>query len=1181
MLRKFTGLVFTSLFIFSFALAPLAEAQTVTIAQLQEEIASLTKQLNTLIASQSGTTVSASASTNIFSNPNSLLPAGYTEVYTQHNYNKTWHVFYSTSAHTWITKKTDDGSGNTDWTHPAVSTVADLGNSNNCGLIDSESSRNGCIGTAIAGSIQALTAQYSLQQSTSNSAVVVMDMPGRIASYGILYVPSQMTWSSVKVQNGQATWTHPGLTASGLASECNFIQNDNQSGTLTSMLPAVSISTYLKTLLIGGILYPVIGANPVLATTLTTILPGNGVDQVAVNNCAYNSVLAAYGVTGSTSTIVTNPTTPTTQTGAPTIDIKANNSNGPLSVDIYTGVNLSWTTSSQFLSFCSLNANGTFVASVNSNGTRNMGGVNTKTIYQINCLNSSGVGSTSINDSVEVDPAAQNTTSTTNKFSIGDTVETTSAANVRTSPNGTLYGTLLGEQPANMFGTVVGGPIPAAGFTWWNVNYDNQPSGWSSDTNLVKATRAITQTTGVPVVTLSVSPTSISVGQSALLYATNNLLNQSGTCSLNGQQTALGGGPNGRGMSPMTINPTQTTTYTYTCTNSSGVVSAPSTVTITVGSTQTTGAPVVTLTANPTSITAGQSALLYATNNFLNQNGASCTLNGQQTALGGGPNGSGMSPATITPTQTTTYTYVCTNSTGQSASASVTVTVGSTIVNTSSAPTIYSITPAIVGQGGQATVTGLGSTGGAFLQGSYILIDGNQSVDPITQTPYSLTFVVPSNLSQYNHTIKIGEKAGNVSGTSQTLSVISGINTTPLPSGQQKINAWLAAPVNWSLVSAGALTPIYQQAIRSHTGATTYLDYNTGAVTTNPAGAVQDPNFVIQGKFLQGLPVSESERAYVGYNDPSDIGVYYNIASDGTVTAKTNTTGLTTGTSVVLTANGASASTTVVPGTSVDLHWSANNVSACYGGGWSGQAGQTNIGGSGDSYVTPTQTTTYTINCLGLTGSGGINSSVTVNVAAATQTAVPTIALYASPSAINQGQSTTLNWTVSTNANSCNESWSSSTVPMAGSQVVAPTQTTTYTLTCSNSAGVSAPSIATVNVAAATQTPVTPAPTVNIFASPTSITSGQSVGISYSSTNATSCTGNISNGTSGYVYVYPTQTTTYTETCTGAGGTASNSATINVTQSSTTGGSTFTDSNATSVYVALQQLLQQMSQLIK
>ncbi|MFA5795543.1 MAG: Ig-like domain-containing protein, partial [Candidatus Brocadiia bacterium] len=71
-------------------------------------------------------------------------------------------------------------------------------------------------------------------------------------------------------------------------------------------------------------------------------------------------------------------------------------------------------------------------------------------------------------------------------FVIGDRVQTTSNLNIRATP--TTAGTLLGTQATGNLGTVIGGPISADGFNWWNVNYDNAPDGWSVEDFLMKTT---------------------------------------------------------------------------------------------------------------------------------------------------------------------------------------------------------------------------------------------------------------------------------------------------------------------------------------------------------------------------------------------------------------------------------------------------------------------------------------------------------------------------------------------------------------------------------------------------------------------------------------------------------------------------------------------------------------------
>jgi hypothetical protein len=86
--------------------------------------------------------------------------------------------------------------------------------------------------------------------------------------------------------------------------------------------------------------------------------------------------------------------------------------------------------------------------------------------------------------------------------------------------------------------------------------------------------------------------------------------------------------------------------------------------------------------------------------------------------------------------------------------------------------------------------------------------------------------------------------------------------------------------------------------------------------------------------------------------------------------------------------------------------------------------------------------------------------------------------------------------------------------------------------------------------------PPASAPTTTLTASPTSVTSGQSSTLSWSSTNATACTGvNFSpSGTSGSISVAPSVATTYSLSCTGTGGSTSASATVTVAASSGSGG---------------------------
>jgi hypothetical protein len=91
-----------------------------------------------------------------------------------------------------------------------------------------------------------------------------------------------------------------------------------------------------------------------------------------------------------------------------------------------------------------------------------------------------------------------------------------------------------------------------------------------------------------------------------------------------------------------------------------------------------------------------------------------------------------------------------------------------------------------------------------------------------------------------------------------------------------------------------------------------------------------------------------------------------------------------------------------------------------------------------------------------------------------------------------------------------------------------------------------------------TTTTSSPAPTVTIAVAPTTIGAGQSATLTWSSTNATSCTASGAwsgtQATSGTLSENPTAggTATYTLTCTGSGGSAQGSATLNVTAAAPT-----------------------------
>ena len=177
-------------------------------------------------------------------------------------------------------------------------------------------------------------------------------------------------------------------------------------------------------------------------------------------------------------------------------------------------------------------------------------------------------------------------------------------------------------------------------------------------------------------------------------------------------------------------------------------------------------------------------------------------------------------------------------------------------------------------------------------------------------------------------------------------------------------------------------------------------------------------------------------------------------------------------------------------------------------------------------------------------GTGSTNANTPGSAAGV---ASPTVALSPSPAAVAKGQSATLAWNA-TNATSCTAAgaWNG-TVPTSGLQPTPPLNATTkFTLICTGPGG-SASQSATVTVGAAT-------PTISISSDPSIVVSGGSTTLSWSASNATSCSA--SGAWSGSEPLSGTQSTgalsadaTYTLSCTGPGGSASQSTTVTISGS--------------------------------
>jgi len=164
----------------------------------------------------------------------------------------------------------------------------------------------------------------------------------------------------------------------------------------------------------------------------------------------------------------------------------------------------------------------------------------------------------------------------------------------------------------------------------------------------------------------------------------------------------------------------------------------------------------------------------------------------------------------------------------------------------------------------------------------------------------------------------------------------------------------------------------------------------------------------------------------------------------------------------------------------------------------------------------------------------------------------PEVSFSADPSAITPGESSTLTWTTE-HADTVSINQGIGAVDLSGSMDVSPTETTTYTITATGPGGTEVTITATgpggTEVDSTTVTVTSPPPTVSISADLKSIEFGESSTLMWSSTNAASCVLEPDVGavaTTGSTAVSPSETTIYSITATGPGGTATASVTVAV-----------------------------------
>ena len=236
------------------------------------------------------------------------------------------------------------------------------------------------------------------------------------------------------------------------------------------------------------------------------------------------------------------------------------------------------------------------------------------------------------------------------------------------------------------------------------------------------------------------------------------------------------------------------------------------------------------------------------------------------------------------------------------------------------------------------------------------------------------------------------------------------------------------------------------------------------------------------------------------------------------------------GTVVLPTLTFSSSSSTVNTGASTTLSWSTTNATACTASGdWSGSKAT-----SGSEVINSISSdSSFNLSCSG--PGGDVYDSLNVTVVSG---ATPTVSLTASPLSVSYNGNTTLTWN-STNTSSCSASggWTGSRATSGSVTISNLTADQVFTLSCTGSGG-----NASESVSVSVQSP--PTPTVSLSASPTNVSQGGATSLSWSSTNATSCTASGdwsgTKGTSGSESISSINSDSqYILECTGAGGSAS------------------------------------------
>jgi regulation of enolase protein 1 (concanavalin A-like superfamily) len=506
-------------------------------------------------------------------------------------------------------------------------------------------------------------------------------------------------------------------------------------------------------------------------------------------------------------------------------------------------------------------------------------------------------------------------------------------------------------------------------------------------------------------------------------------------------------------------------------------------------------APTASLTATPTSVASGATTQL----SWTSTNATACTASGGWS--GSQPTSGSATSSAIT--TTTTFTLTCTGA-GGSASDSKTVTI-------TGAPTVsLTATPMTVPSGGTTQLSWTSTnatscTGSGGWSGSKATSGSATSSALSVATTFTLTCTGAGGSGSDSKTVTIGAAAGSWSNQDIGSTGAAGSSTNVT-----NADGSVTATVNGAGADIWDVADAFQFDYQTLTG--------DGTITAHVVSQTHTDDWAKAGVMIRETLTASSTHAIVAVTPANGI-AFQRRTSTG----------------------------------AQSLHTYGPTVAAPY---W---VRLTRAGSTFSAYSSPDGTTWTLIGQTTITMASSvyIGLAVTSHLQGTLSTATfdhvttssggaplaPTVSLTANPTSVASGATTQLSWT-STNATACTASggWSGSQPTSGSATSSAITTSTTFTLTCTGAGGSGSDS-KTVTIIGA--------PTVSLTVSPASVTSGGTTQLSWTSTNATSCTA--SGGWSGSKATSGSATssalsvaTTFTLTCTGAGGSGSDSKTVTI-----------------------------------